>query len=347
MIWILFATLISTSIVRAEPGALVVAGKSTVRDQDVATRAISEALRSAGWVLPDKPPTKAEGLAVGRCFKDASPSECVLHAIRGARRVAFVSIDPDPSVATGLQFTARIVVASVPSVMVATQYCDHCTDDSIATSAKAATKMLLDRLLVESGRTVLSVQSVPQGARFSVDGAFVGPTDGSLDVTPGTHLVSIEQDGFETAIRTVEAVEGKTSEVSVTLRRLDAGTHTPTSHQDRPSASTAVASTTHDEVPAPHPSLVLPVTLVALGGVAIVGGVIALALNDSSQNATAGQPQRQYYRDTFAPGIVAIAGGVVVGGVGGYLWWRYTRSTTTPAVATVTGGAVMTLSGSF
>ncbi len=323
-----------------EPDALVVEGKSRPRDQEIATRAISDALRSAGWVL-SKPLSAADNAALGHCFKEPSPSECVLRLVhdRGVRRVAFVSIDPDGT-NSGLQLTARLVVANVDSVMTSTQFCDHCTDDTIANSARAVTQSLVNRLSVETGRTVLAIHTMPQGARYSVDGDNIGATDATINIIPGSHNVSLELEGYDTATRIIEAREGKTTELSVTLYKTG---ETPVT-APTPGKSVPPGHTLSD--PKPH-SLALPIGMVVVGGVAVIGGAIALAFNGSSETAAIGQPQRQYYYETTVPGLVAIGGGIVVAGIGGYLWWHYTRMDTTPAVTPVSGGAVMSVSGSF
>lgn len=334
----------------AEPGALVVAGKSSARDQATATRALTDALRTAGWVLPDKPPSKTDTAAVTRCFKDASPPECALQVIHGARRVAYVSIDPDPKVSTGLQITARLVVASVSSVMTETQYCDHCTDDSIASSATAAIKRLLDRLSVENGRTVLSIRSVPQGAHFSLDGTMIGTTDSLIDVTPGQHQVGLEYDGYETETRTVDALEGKTAEISVTLHKQ--GTHSEAPHPPESTNPGSGSGSGSGEQTSPVPvssrrSIALPVTLFVVGGVAILGGAVALAFDESPSSAPAGQPQRQFYYDTTTPGLVTIGAGVIIAGLGGVLLWTGSHDDKAPSVSLVPGGATLNFAGTF
>lgn len=334
----------------AEPGALIVAGKSRPRDQETATRAIGDVLRTAGWTLPDKPFSKADSASIVHCFREPAATECVLRVARGVKRVAFISIDPDPNTATGLQITARLVIANVASVMTATEYCDHCTDDSVASSAVAATKSVLDRLSVEGGRTVLAVHSEPQGARFSVDGALVGATDTSVDVTPGPHLVLLELDGYESASRNVEATDGKTANVSVTLRKLDGhdvSTTAPNTHS-AVSSNASTTTTPATQQPTEHHSIALPIALVTIGGAAVIGGAVLLVMNDPSTTAVYGQEQRQFYRDTLLPGALMLGGGAVIGAVGGYLWWKYTSSSSSPGVSLLPErGAVMSWSGSF
>ena len=57
------------------------------------------------------------------------------------------------------------------------------------------------------------------------------------------------------------------------------------------------------------------------------------------------QPQRYY--TTVAPGVAIVAGGAVVGALGGYLWWRYSKSSASPSVTPTNGGVVVGVSTSF
>jgi hypothetical protein len=70
-----------------------------------------------------------------------------------------------------------------------------------------------------------------------------------------------------------------------------------------------------------RPWRALPLTMVALGGTAIAGGITILAMND---DPTPMNPD--YVRDTATTGLVTIAGGSVLAGIGGYLYWRYGRA---------------------
>jgi hypothetical protein len=337
---------------RADTGAVVIVGKSDARARDLAARAVSAALTKADWTLLEKPLPSADTSSIGRCFTRAEPQRCILRVVqgKGIENLAYVSVDPDATRGERvLKLTGRIITSKLDLVMIATRFSEHCTDDTLASSAADLMKDLLDRIALSSGRTVLSVKSSPQGARYAVDGTFVGITDASIDVTPGPHTVTVELDGFETIVRSVQAVEGNTAEVSVPLRR-PGGEVPPASGANRPtdpSNAGTEATPIEVQVDEPRPSRAAKPLLV-IGGLAIAGGIVVLALDQDSATAPRGSEQREFYYDTTTPGLVAIAGGVVVAGVGGYLYWKGTRSPTPrAAVAPTAGGAVMTLSGSF
>jgi hypothetical protein len=57
--------------------------------------------------------------------------------------------------------------------------------------------------------------------------------------------------------------------------------------------------------------------------------------------------QPPFYRDTTLPGIVAIAGGAVLAGVGAYLYWRSPGSSATASLRPTPNGTMLTFGASF
>lgn len=329
-------------------GALVVKAETSARDQEVAMRAAKDTLAAAKWKLADKPLTAAETTAIARCFSQSAAPDCVLRAVadKRARRIAYLSIGKDPKRGpSSVAIIGRMVVEGVDTIMLATRYCDHCTDDTLTSYVVEATKELVDRASIASGRTVISVKSTPQGARFSIDGHALGATDAAITVAPGKHRVRIEQDGFITEERTVEAVEGKTAEVTVTLRRADASTSTNSTNSSTTSTSAATAPDESTVTP-PHASGA-PLVLMGVGGAAVVGGVVALLLDqDDDVRKPRGEVQPRYYYDTALPGAIAVAGGATALVVG-WLWKRRAGTASTIGSKPVSGGAVLTFTSEF
>lgn len=323
----------------ADRGAVVVAGKIAERDRLVAKTAAEKSVGAAGWALDAKPFSAKEVAAISECLHDVEAWPCVSRAVsaRGLRRLAVVSLmqQPGPNGTPQVAITERLVLADADLAVLGQRFCERCTDDTLSALTAELTHELLQRVVLESGRTVLSVKSTPQGSIYAVDGVLSGATDATLNIVPGHHVVTIEREGYEPVSRTIDAVEGKTSEVIVTLQRIDPALPTGT----RPK----------ETAPTSRRSRALPITMVAIGAVAVIGGVTALMLDQREESKPPTEHQPSGYYDTTPAGIAAVAGGVVVAGAGAYLWWKISREQprATPTVTPVLGGAVVGMHGAF
>jgi hypothetical protein len=274
--------------------------------------------------------------------------------------VAVVGLGRD-STANGVPqvvITERLVLADAELAVLGQRFCERCTDDSLGALTAELTKELLQLAVLESGRTVLAVKSTPQGALYSVDGVLSGATDAVINIVPGTHVVIIEHAGFESATRTIEAVEGKTSEVTVTLlRHLEQpeaqlpGDQRPSPRlrEQRPSPHPETGSSTRPDAVMTHRSAVVPTTMLLVGALAVAGGATALVFNQRDVTKPPDERQPRGYYDTVPAGITSIAGGVAIASLGGYLWWKYSRNNTrsAPMVTPVLGGAVLGVNREF
>lgn len=336
----------------AGSGYVVVGGNGTAHDQDVARTSATTAFAASGWATADKPLDEKETASLAACFKEPKPAACSARVAHGrAKWFALVNIAPAVSATTGrqVQITTRVIVENEETVFVEQRFCDHCSDDTLAALVTEATKAAINQVVLNNGHAVLSIKSTPQRARFTVDGSAAGITDAAIDVLPGPHTVTIESNGFEPASRSVNAVEGKTVEVSVTLQPVHSG---ESSQQGSGSNSTEH----HDEhagsgaeivVPPPHRSHLGAYALIGAGGAAVIGGAVALALDESPVAKPKGQEQPQYYTDTTVPGFIALGAGAVAVAVGVYWLVHDPKPSTTAAIAPTNGGAVVGLSGSF
>lgn len=324
----------------AERGGVVVSGKASAGKQLVARNAAVELLRARGWSIADNSLAPHDTSTVTGCFASGDAVACVsrLAASRSLDRIAVLSLeDQHKDGAVTVMISERFIITGVPTVFVSQRFCDHCTDTTLDQLTRELTQELLDRSTLHGGRSVLSVKSTPQGARFSVDGSYVGATDASIDSVPGKHVVRIELDGYALAERQVETSQGETAEVAVTLHRLSENTG-----GQRPAVVTppvVVPSTSKQSIGA------LPPVMVASGALAIIGGSIALALDGSDTVRPPNQDQPRGYYDTTIPGVVAIAGGAAAVGLGALLWWR--RAHAVPLVAPTNGGGTIGLVGTF
>jgi hypothetical protein len=331
----------------ADTGAVIVSATSRIaeRDRTLALNAATERLRAAGWELTTKPLTAKEIEAVTACLRNVEAWPCVSRIVgnRGVRRVAAVALRRNQTIhgLPELVITGRLVLADVELVVLGKRFCQHCTDDTLSALTTELTTELLQQAALESGRTVLSIKSTPQGSIYTVDGDLSSATDAIIAVVPGKHVVTIERDGYQTETRTIEAVEGKTAEVMVTLRRLDP--------IDKLRKSTS---------PEEHPDVVrrrsrlLPITLVVAGSAAVAGGLIALSFNEGMITKPRDVDQPRWHYNTVPFGVTSIIAGAAIGGFGAYLWWRYSRddartTSSTPTVVPVAGGAIVGLHRAF
>lgn len=327
-----------------EPGVVFISAGSRVaeRDRTLAMEAAETRLRAAGWDLATKPFSPKEVDAVSACLRnDVEAWPCVSKVIgtRGIRRVASVALKRDTTVSgtRELVLTGRLVVADLSVVVVSRRFCEQCTDDTLSALTTELTTDLLQQAALESGRTVLSIKSTPQGAIYTVDGVLKSATDALITIVPGRHVITIEREGYQTETRTIEAVEGKTSDVMVTLRHLDQTAGPPQSPDVKPDVK--------------HRSRALPIALVSAGGAAVVGGAVLLAFNQGEIAKPRGEDQPRLHFNALPVGLTSIAVGVATAGLGGYLWWRFARNDASsgraPVASLVDGGAVIGVSGTF
>jgi hypothetical protein len=310
-------------------GVVAIGGTATERDRGVVSAATETAVRSNGWRLPAKQLPKPDADALVNCAVPAEPWRCVPASIdtQGIRHALVVTVESKQS-ASGvpmLVLTGKVIVTSPTALIVHQRFCEHCADDKLAQASTELTAQLLNELAVRTGRTVLGVSSVPAGAVVSVDGQPTGATNGTFNTYPGLRTVTIEKQGFWPETVKVEAEEGKTATVAVTLR---------------------------DRQPAPRPSRLVPASL-AGAGVALVaaGTFIALDQQDGVDD------KYSHPRATPVGASVGVAGLAAIG-VGAYLWLRGSpaaaapvaapaASATVPAFTVTPGGALVGWLGTF
>jgi hypothetical protein len=339
----------------AEPGLGVVSvtGKVEQHDLGVVARAVEDSVRAAGWSLIDQPLPLKAGDDVLACFFDADVWGCISRIIaevvcdRDVGWIAAITLHPRSSPQGGrtIVISERLVLANARSFLVDQRACEDCTDAALAGLAGELTRGVFAQAAVRSGRTMISIRSTPRHARFSVDDTFGGLTDAVIGVAPGMHTVTLELEGHERATRTIQAEEGKTTAVAVTLSRLDPA------RPGEPSGAKIAVREAPSGRGAARRNRSVPATFLFAGGGAVLGSAVLLAANQGQITKPHGEDQpRGYYDTVTASGVLLLAGGVAAM-IGGYLWWKDSRSQrrtgATVMVAPVLGGAVLAVHEAF
>lgn len=302
-------------------GVVAVGGNAEERDRAAVSAGAMAATRQAGWQLPVKPLTKKESTSLLRCLDPGEPWNCIPGSIgsQGIHQALVVSAEKQQAEdgSPVVVLTAKLIVTQPHALAVRRRLCEHCADDRLTQASSELTEQLLQELAVRMGRTVLEVKSSPSGARIVLDGVPVGATNMTFNTYPGPHVVILEMPGYLTQTIPVDAQEGKTAAVAVTLQ--------PSERVPPPSKITT---------PNDKPSRLVPIALFSAGGAALVGSGILIYLG-----AQSGPDQEVLHTSAKAHGIELGILGVAAIGAGAYLWWR--GSTGAPTVSVTPGAAVV------
>jgi hypothetical protein len=316
--------------------AFLVAGTATAHERELAGATFEAVARNAGLSVTKASFTAREASTINACVTVPQAWSCITPTIRDRKleHVAIISLSPDtaPDSSPMVVITEQIIVARLDAAVVAQRFCIRCTDDVLAATTSELTRSMLQEIAVRSGRTVVTINTTPRGARILFDGRSMGATDRSFNTFPGVHIVVLELDGYRRETRTIEAALDRTSELSIMLRPV--------------AAPPSAAHNSSGATPLPSAAPLAPKLAMGVGALAIVGGAIVLRLDEDPITAPIGDEQPHHYRDTIAPGLGLVIGGAVVC-AGGYLWWRYTRSSVTPAVIPLPGGATVGVAAPF
>jgi hypothetical protein len=318
----LVAVLTSTSAARATNGVVVVGGSANEHDRKTVSAALETTVRHAGWTLPSKPIPKSDANGLLGCHDTQARWHCVPSSLTNAGvdhvLVAVVENKQAENGVAMVVVTAEVIITDVQQSAFRPYYCERCADDRLSEGSANLAQELLRDLEARSGHTMLSVRTVPPGAIVRLDGNPAGVTDSSFNTSPGKHSVIIEKAGFEREFRAVDLVEGKTTEVVVTLRASDG------------------------PVVKPRPSRAVPGAILGVGAAAVAAGVLLYATSESPSPSGG-----MFYTDTKPAGIVVGLSGVVAIGVGAYLWHRSTKRASAPTALMSRDGVMLGWNGAF
>jgi len=311
---------------RAEAGSglLVVSGGAAEHQRSAVGTAIEAAIRKAGWSLPAKPLTKKDSDGLLSCTDSKSPWTCLPASYGSARDVhdvLVVSVDMQQAEngAPMVIITGKMIVTDPPAFAVLRRYCEHCADDKLVEAGQSLTEELIRQIATRSGRTIVSIRSVPAPAAIIFDGVRAGATDATFNTFPGTHLVIIERAGFLSETREFTVEEGKTAEVTFNLQ---------------PSATRSTQEP-------PKRDWLVPAILLGTGVPVTVFG--AISIYRGQVNGSGGKFD---YRRATALGVTSSIIGLGAIGTAVYLVWR-DSARSAPSAGLTPGGAIVGWTGSF
>lgn len=304
-------------------GVIAIGGNAEERDRAAVTAGITAAARGAGWQLPAKPLSKKEAAGLLRCLDPGEPWGCIPGTIdaQGIHHALVVAAqkqqadDGSPVVV----LTAKLIVTKPHALVVRQRFCEHCTDDKLTQASNELAQQLVQELAVRIGRTVLDVKSNPTGARITLDGVPIGATDATFNTYPGSHVVIVEKPGYLSQTVTVEAQEGKTAEVSVTLPESSSGPPPSVTQQEHQ----------------PQPSRIVPLTVIGAGGVGVVTAGVLIYLGQQD-----GPNDKTIHRRATTLGVISGVAGLAAIGAGVYLLWKG-PSASAPTISVMQGGAIV------
>ncbi len=342
---------------RAQPSALVFEGDATTRDATLAVAAARETLAAAAWKFGDASFTAKEAKAINACMSSAARAPCVNVIIKkkNVARVAILSLE-NHQTSQGeneLVVSARLLVPADNTFAFDQRFCSRCTDDTIASTTKALLQNLLVQIAQDRGRTVLAVNSEPASAGVFVDDETAGVTDLKINISPGHHTVRIERQGYQTELRNVMGVEGKTIALQVKLVRSGAALTVPSPvveiHPAKPAPHVAPTSELAVQPSVPEPVRPAPQATPSRlwPGVLLGSGVTLLGVGAYDLWRGSGDSARYHYPNATTIGVGAgiVGAGLAVTGI--YWWLHRSKSTTAPTAYLDAHGAVLGWAGTF
>lgn len=320
--------LVSAGVAQAE-GSILFVGKVAPREHDVIRATIEATATPLGWTFGERRFADADSAAILACLQIDRPGTCVGRILQqnGVQQLAVVQVatergeDGRPQ----LVVTQQVVVPGADVVFINRRTCEQCDDASLRHHVAAMTTKLLQDAASGSSTTFLAIRSTPTGAWITLDGDTAGATDATIATYPGKHTIMLRAAGYDTVVRDVDAAEGKTTDIALTLRANGAPAG---AIADRPGGR------------ARWPWLVL-----GAGGAAVLTGAVLVALDEDLPPAT--EPQSRRYFDSATPGVAIGVAGLVVVGAGTYLLLRSPAPTAGPRVSLSPDHAAVGWAGVF
>lgn len=146
---------------------------------------------------------------------------------------------------------------------------DEGADESLRSNAR----QLLDEIEARIGRVTISLEGDTEGTEVTIDGRFLstGALAGPVEVDPGSHRIALRRGEAEIAFEVVEITEGASVEVTLTATTVPSPRETAERAEPEPTTRALLSHQSSGDIT----SEAWFWTLVAVGVLAIAGGVIA------------------------------------------------------------------------
>lgn len=297
---------------------VIVTGEGSMQPQ--LTAQIESWLRQHGHKLVPSPLPPDAITALIDCFvmQDAGCARGVVEQRAVSTSMVFARLDTKDNASNGTRdvtLTAYWFDKGHEAIS-QSKTCQRCTDQSLRTTADEIMKKLV------GGGDVghLKIKSIPAGAKIIIDGQAIGVTPLDWDLPSGKHTIQMAKDGLKPDSRDVLVVSNKTDLLAMKLAPADEETH-------------------GEE----QPSRLLPITMLAVGGAALIAGGVLWAIDEGPSNT-----YNLTYRESKPAGVGLVIGGAVVGGVGAaWLLFHSPKTTSSPVAAVTSDSAYIGWFGRF
>lgn len=194
--------------------------------------------------------------------------------------------------------------------------CEECSPDLMRSTLEEMLGIVMGASNLARGR--LALASKPSGMTVLLDNENIGVTPLEREVPAGQHTIVLMHRGRRVGERTLKIHADVTAEILMPVT-LPA-----------------------DPEPAAAPSRVLPGIVIGTGAAAVVAGAILYFTSEVDDGT------RPTYRDSKPAGIGIAAGGIVVAGIGTWLWIRAgNRADSAPTAALTSQGGIVGWSRAF
>ncbi len=335
MVLVLILCAYAPAVAASENSALVAVSAADKAAVVSLQDALEAAVAAQHWTVDSV--SGSAGARLAKCATKGDKAPCVakLFSKRSASVILFVRVaksrtdDGEPRIV----LHGRLIDAKTGNVVGAAQrHCIRCHDQSrlARLGGELATELIRARASQLAPHTGIKIVATPSDALVVLNGTEAGPAGQTYNLPPGPQTVVVKRAGYESVTKQVDLRPNQ--ELVLEIELASVGTQrTPRR------AGTDKGTTARRYAP----------WLVA--GASVVSMSLGITWLVQHTGPIDGTDRRPRARDSRTHGIVATAGGVVLGATAAYLFYRNRQrdGKASVTVAPTTRGGMMVWSGSF